>query len=107
MLQIMSVKLELRDDHPQSLALAPSVSLKAKVVDPTPCHFVAPSQDLPSIYKMPVPTSSQPGTLHIIIHSKEKITPALKAPATNQRKESIIGWPNSMSVMRVAVWLGT
>lgn len=50
---------------------------------------------------MPAPTSSQPGTLHIIIHSKEKFTPAPKAPATNQRKESVISWPDSMRVTRV------
>lgn len=101
-LQITSVKLELREDHPQSLVLVSSWSPKGMGASKGCGSYtmllcrLQPKTCLPDA----VPTSGQPEALGII-HSKDKSTPVLKALATNQRKENIISCPNSMRVMRV------
>lgn len=102
-LRIMSVKLELRDSHPQSPVLASSSSLKGMGASKGCGSFTILLCYLQTKICLPdpAPTSSPPGTLHIIIHSEDKITPALKAPPTNQSKESLISCPNSMRIMRV------
>lgn len=98
-LQIMFVKLELREDHSQSLVLVSSWSPKGMGASKGCGSYtmllcgLQPKTCLPDA----VPTSGQPGTLRII-HSKDKSSPVLKAV---QRKEIIISCPNSMRVMRV------
>lgn len=102
-LWIMSVKLELRDGHPQSPVLVSSLSLKGMGASKGCGSYTILLCCLQTKICLPdpAPTSSPPGTLHIVIHSEDKITSSLKAPATNQRKKSIISCPNSMRVMRV------